>query len=108
MSSLARFVVIIWRFVVLILAQSYPVSLTSLLTLKQLSPSVTDVYELKKNGLNVGYQGRSFDRGILKGLGFEDSQLKVYKEMDQMQLAIGLSQICGPLNSWWITWKSNG
>lgn len=83
-SNLARFVVIIWVFVVLILTQSYTASLTSLLTVEQLRPTVTDVNELKKNKLNVGYQEGSFVRGILKGLGFEDFQLKPYNSSEQL------------------------
>lgn len=72
-SNLARFVVIIWMFVVLILTQSYTASLTSLLTVQQLQPTVTDVRQLVVNGDNVGYIDGSFVRGILKDLGFSDS-----------------------------------
>ncbi|KAK7828665.1 glutamate receptor 2.7 [Quercus suber] len=39
LSNLARIVVIIWVFVVLILTQSYTASLTSLLTIQQLQPT---------------------------------------------------------------------
>ena len=70
MSNLARFVVIIWCFVVLILTQSYTASLTSLLTVQQLQPTVTDVNLLLKNRDNVAYQPGSFVHGILKELGF--------------------------------------
>ncbi|XP_024024886.1 glutamate receptor 2.8 [Morus notabilis] len=82
-SNLARFVVIIWMFVVLILTQSYTASLTSLLTVQQLQPTVTDVRQLLVNGDNVGYIDGSFVRGILKDLGFSDSQLKIYKSPEQ-------------------------
>nr|DAD27617.1 TPA_asm: hypothetical protein HUJ06_029085 [Nelumbo nucifera] len=62
-SNLARFVVIIWVFVVLILTSSYTASLTSMLT-------------LQTNGENIGYQAGSFvaynsvdecNEGLLKG-----------------------------------------
>ncbi|KDO67341.1 hypothetical protein CISIN_1g036525mg, partial [Citrus sinensis] len=62
-SNLARFVVIVWCFVVLILTQSYTASLTSLLTVQQLQPTITD---------------GSFVLGILKQLGFDERKLVVY------------------------------
>ncbi|PRQ27361.1 putative periplasmic binding protein-like I [Rosa chinensis] len=83
-SNLARFVVIIWCFVVLILTQSYTASLTSLLTVQQLQPTVTDVNLLLKNGDNVGYQSGSFVYGILKQLGFQDNKLRTYDTVEQL------------------------
>ncbi|RVW72738.1 Glutamate receptor 2.7 [Vitis vinifera] len=65
-SNLARFVVIIWFFVVLILTQSYTASLTSMLTVQQLKPTITDINELIKNGERVGYQKGSFVYEFLK------------------------------------------
>ena len=78
---------IIWVFVVLILTQSYTASLTSLLTVQQLQPTVTDVNELIKNGEYVGYQGGSFVLGILKEMKFDETKLIIYdtaEECDQL------------------------
>ncbi|PON89445.1 Ionotropic glutamate receptor [Trema orientale] len=86
-SNLARFVVIIWVFVVLILTQSYTASLTSLLTVQQLQPTVTNINQLLKNGDNVGYLEASFVYGMLKSLGFNDSQLKMYKSPEELENA---------------------
>ncbi|XP_050126579.1 glutamate receptor 2.8-like [Malus sylvestris] len=83
-SNLARFVVIIWCFVVLILTQSYTASLTSLLTVQQLQPTVTDVNLLLKNGDNVAYQSGSFVLGILKQLGFPDEKLKTFGSPEEL------------------------
>ncbi|GAU26660.1 hypothetical protein TSUD_314370 [Trifolium subterraneum] len=63
-SNLARFVVVVWLFVVLILVQSYTASLTSLLTVEQLRPAITDVNQLLKNKMNVGYLKGSVNGGI--------------------------------------------
>src|SRR4051812_35583457 len=41
-SNLSRFVVLVWVFVVLILQSSYTASLTSMLTVPQLEPTVAD------------------------------------------------------------------
>ncbi|GMQ02704.1 hypothetical protein CsSME_00048809 [Camellia sinensis var. sinensis] len=81
-SNLARFVVIIWCFVVLILTQSYTASLTSLLTVHQLEPSITDVQELINKGQSVGYPKVSFIHDILKRMNFSDSQLKGYNTVE--------------------------
>jgi len=82
-SNLARFVVVVWVFVVLILVQSYTASLTSLLTVEQLRPAITDVHQLLKNKMNVGYLKGSFVYGILKSLGFEDSHLITYQSAEE-------------------------
>ncbi|KAL7187414.1 hypothetical protein ACSBR1_037481 [Camellia fascicularis] len=81
-SNLARFVVIIWCFVVLILTQSYTASLTSLLTVHQLEPSITNVQELINKGQSVGYPKVSFIHDILKRMNFNDSQLKGYNTVE--------------------------
>ncbi|XVF35720.1 hypothetical protein REPUB_Repub18cG0170500 [Reevesia pubescens] len=83
-SNLARFVVIIWCFVVLILTQSYTASLTSLLTVQQLQPAVTDIHELVKKGEKAGFQQGSFAEGILKGLDFAESQLIEYQSPEEL------------------------
>ncbi|MED6203633.1 hypothetical protein PIB30_001331 [Stylosanthes scabra] len=82
-SNCGRFVVIVWVFFVQILVQSYTASLTSLLTVEQLNPANTDVHQLLRNRLNVGYLQGSFVRGILKDMGFKDDQLKVYNSVEE-------------------------
>lgn len=75
----------IWCFVVLILTQSYTATLTSMLTVQELRPTVRHMDELRKNrAMNVGYQKGSFARGKLKQLGFEESRLKIYNSPEEM------------------------
>ncbi|KAJ0030049.1 hypothetical protein Pint_12577 [Pistacia integerrima] len=59
-SNLGQFVVIVWCFVVLILTQRYTASVTSLLTVQRLQPTVNDVTELIKREENVGFLQGSF------------------------------------------------
>ncbi|MQL98540.1 hypothetical protein Taro_031252 [Colocasia esculenta] len=87
-SNLSRFVVIIWVFVVLILTSSYTASLTSMLTVQQLQPAVTDVSQLLKNGDRVGYQDGSFVRGLLLRLNFHESKLVPYVNSSQYAEAL--------------------
>ncbi|KAK6912456.1 Solute-binding protein family 3/N-terminal domain of MltF [Dillenia turbinata] len=87
-SNLARFVLILWIFVVLILSSSYTASLTSLLTVQQLQPTVTDVSVLIKKGEYVGYQTGSFVYGMLVKMGFDHSKLRDYSSADELDAAL--------------------
>ncbi|KAL3745669.1 hypothetical protein ACJRO7_014742 [Eucalyptus globulus] len=82
-SNLARFVVIVWVFVVLILTQSYTASLSSLLVVQNLQPTVTNVDQLLKSGEKVGYLYGSFVHGMLKQMKFDDSRLISYQSLEE-------------------------
>ncbi|RLM80364.1 glutamate receptor 2.7-like [Panicum miliaceum] len=75
-SNLSRFVVIIWVFVVLILTSSYTASLTSMLTVQKLQPTVTDVRELQRSGAYIGYQDGSFIKDSLRKIGFDEARMR--------------------------------
>ncbi|KAF9686594.1 hypothetical protein SADUNF_Sadunf02G0005500 [Salix dunnii] len=60
MSTLARFVLLIWLFVVLIINSNYTASLTSILTVHQLSSPIKGIESLKESDEPVGYQVGSF------------------------------------------------
>jgi ionotropic glutamate receptor len=83
-SSLARGVIIIWLFVVLILQSSYTANLTAILTLKQLQPTIQDVESLKSSGAFVGYQDGSFvDDYLVDQLGMDRTKLKSYSSSQE-------------------------
>ncbi|PRQ24198.1 putative periplasmic binding protein-like I [Rosa chinensis] len=75
-SNSARFVMIVWVFVMLIVTQSYTANLSSLLTVQQLQPTVSELNDLLRNGDIVGYSKNSFVREILIGMGFNNTRLK--------------------------------
>lgn len=83
-SNSSRFLLIIWFLVVLILTQSYTASLTSMLTVQQLQPTITDVNELLRNKENVGYQKGSFVYGLLKGMNFSESRLFPFNSPEEL------------------------
>ncbi|XP_024167324.2 glutamate receptor 2.8 [Rosa chinensis] len=83
-SNLARFVMIIWVFVMLILTQSYTASLASLLTVQQLHPIVTDIKDLLRNGDTVGYAENTYVYNVLREVGFDDSKLKEFKSTEDL------------------------
>ncbi|KAM7257037.1 hypothetical protein ACFE04_012778 [Oxalis oulophora] len=59
-STLGRFVLIIWLFVVLIINSSYTASLTSILTVQQLSSPIKGIDSLITSNDHIGYQVGSF------------------------------------------------
>ncbi|CAA0814983.1 Glutamate receptor 2.7 [Striga hermonthica] len=82
-SNLARFVLIIWFLVVLIITQSYTASLASMLTVQKLQPKVKDISELIKTKENVGYSKGSFILAFLRDR-FDESRIKEYSSMEQL------------------------
>ncbi|GAA0171393.1 transmembrane signal receptor [Lithospermum erythrorhizon] len=75
-STLGRIVLIIWLFVVLILNSSYTASLTSILTVQQLSSPIKGIESLLNNNNPIGYQEGSFAKNYLvEELGIKESRL---------------------------------
>ncbi|KAF7836260.1 glutamate receptor 3.3 [Senna tora] len=76
MSTLGRLVVIIWLFVVLIINSSYTASLTSILTVQQLSSPINGIDSLKSSDEPIGYQVGSFaERYLTEDIGISKSRL---------------------------------
>ncbi|KVI07668.1 Extracellular ligand-binding receptor [Cynara cardunculus var. scolymus] len=74
-STLGRIVLLIWLFVVLIINSSYTASLTSILTVQQLSSPVKGINSLKKTNDRIGYQVGSFAERYLLEIGIPQSRL---------------------------------
>ncbi|CAL9006175.1 unnamed protein product [Prunus brigantina] len=77
-NNLAKFVVIIWVFAVLILTSSYTETLTSIMTVNQI--------RLNSRGDYIGYQSGSFTQGVVKNLNFKG--LKHYNSVEEYALAL--------------------
>ncbi|OEL37431.1 Glutamate receptor 3.5 [Dichanthelium oligosanthes] len=76
-STLGRFVLIIWLFVVLIINSSYTASLTSILTVQQLSTGIQGLDSLLSSNEPIGYQVGSFARSyMMEELGVPASRLR--------------------------------
>ncbi|KAI4323970.1 hypothetical protein L6164_023539 [Bauhinia variegata] len=82
-SNLATFVVIIWVFVGLILTQSYTAGLTTLLTVEQLRPAVTDINQLIQSGDYIGHQHGSSIIEFLRKMGFDETKLRVVRSIGE-------------------------
>lgn len=64
-STLARAVLIIWLFVVLIISQSYTANLTTILTLQRLSTKIQGINSLVVSNSPIGYQTGSYVKNYL-------------------------------------------
>ncbi|KAI3724699.1 hypothetical protein L2E82_36485 [Cichorium intybus] len=75
-STLGRIVLLIWLFVVLIINSSYTASLTSILTVQQLSSPIKGIDTLKKTNDRIGFQVGSFaERYLVDEIGISESRL---------------------------------
>lgn len=76
-SNYTRAVMVIWLFVVFVVTSSYQASLTSMLTVQRLVPTVMDINTLVRTGAPVGCDGDSFVRKYMeKVLKFHPDNIK--------------------------------
>ncbi|XP_057954524.1 glutamate receptor 3.7-like isoform X1 [Malania oleifera] len=59
-STLGRMVMVVWLFLLMVITSSYTASLTSILTVQQLSSSITGIDSLIASNLPIGFQRGSF------------------------------------------------
>ena len=59
-----------------------------MLTLQQLEPDFTDIYDLMRRGENVGYKDGSFVKQMLEGMGFHNSKLTNYTSFEDYDDAL--------------------
>ncbi|PNT69321.1 hypothetical protein BRADI_3g53690v3 [Brachypodium distachyon] len=98
-SNLSRLVVIVWVFVVLILTSSYTASLTSMLTVQKLQPTVTDVRELQRWGHNIGHQEGTFIKPLLVKMGFDERRMKKYSTVEEYADALSRGSANGGVDA---------
>ncbi|XP_054818508.1 glutamate receptor 3.3 [Prosopis cineraria] len=91
MSTLGRMVVIIWLFVVLIINSSYTASLTSILTVQQLSSHINGIDSLKAGDEPIGYQVGSFaEHYLADDIGISKSRLVALGSPEEYAKALQL------------------
>jgi ionotropic glutamate receptor len=88
-SALGRLVLLIWLFVVLILNSSYIASLTSILTVEQLSYSVKGIESLIISDDPIGYQRGSFTENyLMEELNIQKSRLVPLDSAEEFEKAL--------------------
>ncbi|OMO89850.1 Ionotropic glutamate receptor [Corchorus olitorius] len=86
-TNCSRLVLVLWIFLAFVLMQSYTANLSSILTVKQLQPTIPTLKELQKQ--YVGYQDGSFVKGLLiNQLGFKEEMLRPYGSAEDYREAL--------------------
>ncbi|VFQ61748.1 unnamed protein product [Cuscuta campestris] len=90
-SALGRLVLILWLFVVLIINSSYTASLTSILTVQQLSSmGIQGIDSLISSSDPIGIQDGSFAYNyLIEEMGIAESRLRILKKPDDYVDALG-------------------
>ncbi|KAG8642304.1 hypothetical protein MANES_12G075200v8 [Manihot esculenta] len=95
-STLGRLVVIIWLFVVLIINSSYTASLTSILTVQELTSGIGGIDSLISSSEPIGVQDGSFTWNYLvQELNIAESRLVKLKNQDEYFSALKLGPKSG-------------
>ena len=81
--ALINLVLLVW-----LLEKLYSASLTSMVTARQLQPTVVDLNQLISNGDYIGYQGGSFVKDFLKSHKVEEHKIRNYSTPDQYAEAL--------------------
>lgn len=90
-STLGRSVLILWLFVVLIINSSYTASLTSILTVQQLTSQIEGIDSLISSSDPIGYQDGSFAYNYMIGeLNIAASRLRSLKSIEEYVNALKL------------------
>ncbi|KAJ4976300.1 hypothetical protein NE237_001406 [Protea cynaroides] len=79
-SNFTRLIMVVWLFVVFVLNSSYTASLSSMLTVQRLKPTVSEIEYLKRSNSIVGCDGESFImKYLVDVLGFKRDNIKSIK-----------------------------
>ena len=93
-SNLSRMAMMVWLFVSLVLTQTYVANLTSILTVRRLEPTVTDVESLRNGNEMVGYLTGSFvENYLVEVLNFHQSNIKTYDSAQEYVNALRRQEI---------------
>ncbi|XP_059661065.1 glutamate receptor 3.4-like [Cornus florida] len=88
-STLGRMVLLLWLFVVLIINSSYTASLTSILTVQQLTSQIEGIDSLISSNVPIGVQDGSFAYNyLIEELNIAPSRLKFLRNQDEYLTAL--------------------
>ncbi|XP_060188352.1 glutamate receptor 3.7 isoform X1 [Lycium barbarum] len=88
-STLGRMVMVVWLFLLLVISSSYTASLTSILTVQQLSSPITGIESLITSNSFIGYQVGSFAYSYLKDiLNIAPSRLIPLRSPEEFEISL--------------------
>ncbi|KAK4851437.1 hypothetical protein QYF36_015175 [Acer negundo] len=75
-SNLSRMAMVVWLFVALVITQTYTANLSSILTVKKLEATVTNIETLQRSNAKVGHcRGSYLARYLVEVLDFKDNNI---------------------------------
>ena len=87
-SNVARFVMAPWLLVILVIMATFTASLSSMLTVAQIKPSILDIETLQRTNATVGCDGKSFIfRYLVNPIGFKPQNIKNISSVDDYPAA---------------------
>ncbi|KAL0545808.1 hypothetical protein IC582_015701 [Cucumis melo] len=93
-SNLSRMTMVVWLFVALVITQIYTANLTSMLTIQQLEPTISNIETLRRMNAFVGCGRGSFVKGYLETvLHFPTETIKNYSTPDGLADALRNQEI---------------
>ncbi|XP_068638958.1 glutamate receptor 3.7-like [Aristolochia californica] len=96
MSSLGKMVMMVWLFLLMVITSSYTASLTSILTVQQLSSPITGIDSLISSNGRIGFQVGSFALSYLRdSLNIRESRLVSLKNPQEYERALRLGSANG-------------
>ncbi|KAK3198793.1 hypothetical protein Dsin_022208 [Dipteronia sinensis] len=78
-SNLSKMAMVVWLFVALVITQTYTANLSSILTVKKLEATVTNIETLQRSNAMVGYcRGSYLARYLVEVLAFKEDIIKKF------------------------------
>jgi hypothetical protein len=85
---------VVWVFVVIVIMQTYTASLTSMLTIQQLEPTIADVEALQNSNAMIGHPNGSFvSKYLVDVLHFKPNNTKAYNSPEAYAQALRSKEI---------------
>ncbi|KAK0600626.1 hypothetical protein LWI29_016882 [Acer saccharum] len=93
-SNLSRMALVVWLFVALVITQTYTANLSSILTVKKLEATVTNIETLQRSNAKVGYcRGSYLKRYLVDVLDFKDNNIRNFSSANNYAEALRTREI---------------
>ncbi|KAK0599691.1 hypothetical protein LWI29_007704 [Acer saccharum] len=93
-SNLSRMAMVVWLFVALVITQTYTANLSSILTVKKLEATVTNIETLQRSNAKVGYcRGSYLARYLVDVLDFKDNNIRNFSSANNYAEALRTREI---------------
>ncbi|TXG66812.1 hypothetical protein EZV62_008087 [Acer yangbiense] len=93
-SNLSRMALVVWLFVALVITQTYTANLSSILTVKKLEATITNIETLQRSNAMVGYcRGSYLARYLVDVLDFKNNNIRNFSSANNYAEALRTREI---------------